>query len=298
MTHAFFKALLFLGAGVVILALHHEHDMFKMGGLRKRAAASRSGRSSSARASLAALPLVTAGFYSKDLILCRAPGRRRAAARWLWAAGLVGALLTSLYTFRMVFLTFFGEAKQAPCHRGRASCMLAAAGRAGRSVDRRRVRRTARRRSATCRCFSRLPAARSLPATCAGGRHGRRAAALQLARRRPSLLGILLAYLLFLRSPASSARRVAPGGGALHRFWLAGWGFDWLYDTAASSGPSSGWRGSTAATSSTGFYRVIALARPRRCTVLLSRTQTGRVRWYAAGIAVGAVIVIAIVVFL
>ena len=110
MTHAFFKALLFLGAGAVILAMHHEHDMFKMGGLWRRLplvfwtflAGS---------ASLAALPLVTAGFYSKDLILWdayAAPG----GSAWLWLAGLVGALMTGLYTFRMVFITFFGEAKE------------------------------------------------------------------------------------------------------------------------------------------------------------------------------------------
>ena len=81
MTHAFFKALLFLGAGVVILGLHHEQDMFKMGGLRKQAplvfwtflAGS---------LSLVALPLVTAGFYSKDAILAGAwaVGRGRALA--------------------------------------------------------------------------------------------------------------------------------------------------------------------------------------------------------------------------
>ncbi len=68
LTHAFFKALLFLAAGVVILAQHHEHDMFKMGGLRNKLPLTfwtfLIGASS-----LSALPLVTAGFYSKDLIL-------------------------------------------------------------------------------------------------------------------------------------------------------------------------------------------------------------------------------------
>ena len=68
MTHAFFKALLFLAAGAVIHALHHEHDMFKMGGLRKRLPLVFWTFVAGA-ASLAALPLVTSGFYSKDLIL-------------------------------------------------------------------------------------------------------------------------------------------------------------------------------------------------------------------------------------
>ncbi|MGA2285396.1 MAG: NADH-quinone oxidoreductase subunit L, partial [Dehalococcoidia bacterium] len=109
MTHAFFKALLFMGAGVVILGQHHEQDMFKMGGLRKEApllfwtflAGS---------LSLVALPLVTAGFYSKDAILAGA-WASDAGGRWLWAAGFGGAFLTSLYTFRMVFYTFFGEVR-------------------------------------------------------------------------------------------------------------------------------------------------------------------------------------------
>jgi NADH-quinone oxidoreductase subunit L len=68
MTHAFFKALLFLGAGVVILAQHHEHDMFKMGGLKDRLPLT-FWTFLIGSASLSALPLVTAGFYSKDQIL-------------------------------------------------------------------------------------------------------------------------------------------------------------------------------------------------------------------------------------
>jgi len=68
MTHAFFKSLLFLAAGVVILALQHEQDMFKMGGLRRRMPGAFWAFLIGA-ASLSALPLVTAGFYSKDLIL-------------------------------------------------------------------------------------------------------------------------------------------------------------------------------------------------------------------------------------
>ncbi|NQU41859.1 NADH-quinone oxidoreductase subunit L, partial [bacterium] len=70
MTHAFFKALLFLAAGVAILAVHHEHSIFKMGGLRKHLPVTFWTFLLGA-ASLAALPFVTAGFYSKDLILYR-----------------------------------------------------------------------------------------------------------------------------------------------------------------------------------------------------------------------------------
>ena len=109
MTHAFFKALLFLAAGIVIVRLDDEHNMLKMGGLRLKLPLVFWTFLIGAL-SLSALPLVTAGFYSKDLILWDVWSSREGSP-WLWAAGLAGALLTSLYSFRMVFLTFFGEAK-------------------------------------------------------------------------------------------------------------------------------------------------------------------------------------------
>ena len=85
MTHAFFKALLFLAAGVIIEALHHEHDIFRMGGLRKELPVA-FWTFLIAGCSLAGLPLITAGFYSKDLILWSA-GSSAAGSTGLWAAG-------------------------------------------------------------------------------------------------------------------------------------------------------------------------------------------------------------------
>src|SRR5207249_3630470 len=106
MTHAFFKALLFLAAGVVIEALHEEHNIFRMGGLRRELPiafwAFLIGGSA-----LAGLPLITAGFYSKDLILAQTAR----ASVGLWAAGMAGAVLTSLYTYRLIALVFFGDVK-------------------------------------------------------------------------------------------------------------------------------------------------------------------------------------------
>jgi NADH-quinone oxidoreductase subunit L len=109
MIHAFFKALLFLAGGAVIMALHHEQDMFKMGGLRKKLPVI-FWTFLIGSASLSALPLVTAGFYSKDAILwcCYTAG---IGSVWFWLAGFIGAFLTAIYTFRMVFLVFYGEEK-------------------------------------------------------------------------------------------------------------------------------------------------------------------------------------------
>ena len=112
MIHAFFKALLFLAAGVVILVLNEEHDIFKMGGLRKKMPAV-FWTFLIGSASLSALPLVTAGFYSKDAILWFAYSSNTGGIV-LWIAGIVGAFLTALYSFRMIFITFFGETKTEP----------------------------------------------------------------------------------------------------------------------------------------------------------------------------------------
>jgi NADH-quinone oxidoreductase subunit L len=107
LTHAFFKALLFLGAGCVITALHHQQDIFCMGGLKKR------------------LPTVywpflagvlclsgfpgSGGFFSKDAILAAVFEKGGVLYGGLFALGLFTALLTSFYTFRMLFVVFHGE---------------------------------------------------------------------------------------------------------------------------------------------------------------------------------------------
>ncbi|NIT56697.1 MAG: NADH-quinone oxidoreductase subunit L, partial [Aliifodinibius sp.] len=115
MTHAFFKALLFLGAGAIIVSLHHERNMFKMGGLRKQLPVTYWTFLAGA-ASLAALPLITAGFYSKDSILWYSFASEQGSP-WFYVIALLGAFITSIYTFRMVFITFFGEAKSEVDHR-------------------------------------------------------------------------------------------------------------------------------------------------------------------------------------
>ena len=105
-THAFFKALLFLGAGVIIKALHEEHSIFRMGGLRKELPVA-FWTFLIAGCSLAGLPFITAGFYSKDLIIWEAWSAAQGHPGF-WIVGMIGALLTSLYTFRVIFRVFFG----------------------------------------------------------------------------------------------------------------------------------------------------------------------------------------------
>jgi NADH-quinone oxidoreductase subunit L len=103
-THAFFKALLFLGSGSVIHAMGGEQDMTKMGGLRKRLPITYWTFVIGALAIAGAPPL--AGFFSKDAILAAAAS----GGRWaLYAVGLATAGMTAFYMFRAVFLTFHGE---------------------------------------------------------------------------------------------------------------------------------------------------------------------------------------------
>lgn len=107
MTHAFFKALLFLSSGAVILAVHHEQDIFKMGGLRKKIPLVFWCYIVGGGA-LAAIPWVTVGFYSKEAILWETYATGHLV---LFYMGVFGAFLTAIYTFRMIWIIFFGEEK-------------------------------------------------------------------------------------------------------------------------------------------------------------------------------------------
>jgi NADH-quinone oxidoreductase subunit L len=106
MTHAFFKALLFLAAGIVIHALVAEQDMRKMGGLARMLPKTYAAMLIGALA-LAGIPPL-AGFFSKDSLLAAAL-EAGPYGQLLWAAGLAGTFLTGLYTFRMIFIVFGGE---------------------------------------------------------------------------------------------------------------------------------------------------------------------------------------------
>jgi NADH-quinone oxidoreductase subunit L len=104
MTHAFFKALLFLGSGSVIMAMHHEQDMLKMGGLKKHLPWTYRTMLIGTIAIAGIPPL--AGFFSKDEILWRAWSNGHPL---IWALLWCGAGMTAFYMFRLLFLTFWGE---------------------------------------------------------------------------------------------------------------------------------------------------------------------------------------------
>jgi len=113
MTHAFFKALLFLAAGSVIHALSGEQDLRKMGGLRKRIPITFWTMTAAVFAIGGFWPL--AGFFSKDAILYEA-FQHGSSGKLLWFVGLVTALLTSFYMFRLWYLAFMGQSREPDVH--------------------------------------------------------------------------------------------------------------------------------------------------------------------------------------
>jgi len=106
MTHAFFKALLFLAAGSVIIGMHHEQDMRKMGGLARYMPIT------AVTCWIGALALIGtpffSGFYSKDIIIEAVHESQRFGATYAYWCVMIGVFVTALYTFRMIFMTFHG----------------------------------------------------------------------------------------------------------------------------------------------------------------------------------------------
>jgi len=288
-THAFFKALLFLAAGAVIQSLHEEHDIYRMGGLRKLLPVPFWTFLIGA-ASLAGFPLVTAGFYSKDWILWQA-WASPAGSPWLWGAGLIGALLTAIYSFRLVFLVFFGELKTAIGPKPGWVMKFPLVTLAGFAlvVGFVQIPRTL----GDVPLFSEFvaPALPSVMETSSGTMEF----AFQVLTMAMALLGIVVAYVLFLRRPSLiDTVQETVWGTALSRFWFEGWGFDRLYDLLLVR-PFLWVAQANKDDLIDRVYAGLAWL-IRECFAGLHRTQTGQVRWYAAVLAGGSAAIVALAV--
>jgi NADH-quinone oxidoreductase subunit L len=290
-THAFFKALLFLSAGVVIIGLHEEHNMFKMGGLRKQLPVTFWTFLVGA-ASLSALPLVTGGFYSKDPIIWHA-WTAPTGGLWLGIGALVGVFVTSIYSFRMVFLTFFGEPKAFVDRRPTSLIRVPLIVLAILSVIIGFIELP--HTLGNVRIFSDFIDT-ALPAAQKAKSAPESEAVFEIVCAAISLLGIYVAYVLFLRRRQYVDDMASHGAAATaHRLWFSGWGFDWIYGKLFV-GPFV-WVARVNSSDVTDLiYRGMAnLAQAFHG--MLSATQSGILRRYAMGIAIGAALVIAIVVF-
>ena len=282
-THAFFKALLFLGAGVIINALDDEHSMFRMGGLRKELPAT-FWTFLIAGCSLAGLPFVTAGFFSKDLIIWDA-WSAQLGHPWLWVAGMVGALMTSLYTFRVIFRVFFGPLGTPVTKRPGYRMTIPLAVLAFLSI-------VGGYWKQPLLGFLQL----SLPPTVEAHLGNLTETLSESLAALLFLIGLYTAYVLHLQKRNLAEILVAnPIGRMLHRWWFADWGFDWVYDKALVQ-PFIWATQINNSDFVDAFYSGIAWLAELSCKGL-SRTETGRVRWYAAAMAAGSVLFIAMVFF-
>ena len=284
MIHAFFKALLFLAAGAVIMVLHHEHDMFKMGGLKNKIPVIYWTFLIGA-ASLAALPFVTAGFYSKDQILWLAWAGEKGNI-YFFLAALIGAFITSIYTFRMVFITFFGEAKTHVGHPAGKSItiplvVLAVLSLFGGFIE---LPHTLGHVELFSDFLSPvLPGVEVRP----GAEHAEWI--MQALAAIISLGGVYLAWYFYLKRPELPGQ-IKIAISDLHQLWFSGWGFDALYDAVfvrpfvflatinKNDVIDKVYVGMVSLASF--FHRVFAY------------TQSGLMRWYVMGIVIGAILIL------
>ena len=275
MTHAFFKALLFLTAGSIILAMHHEQNIFKMGGLRKDLPWSHA-LFLIGTVALVALPF-TSGFFSKEEILASALAHHE-GGYLLWLVGIAGAFMTGLYSFRLYFLVFWGKKTHdghevMGLHLQGPLVVLAVLSLVGG--------------------YFVIPVETVFP---------------ELAEHHPSLfyqaimmglpmLGIFVAWLVFVKKIINTDKLVASGLGALlHRFWFTQWGMDWLYDRVVVA-PYVGLAKLNKNDFIDSFYNGTA-----KFTLILhglvSDTQTGQLRWYAITLASGLLLLVSLGVLL
>jgi NADH-quinone oxidoreductase subunit L len=277
MTHAFFKALLFLSAGSVILALHHEQDIFKMGNLRKDLPFT------FWVFLIGSLGLIafpgTSGFFSKDEILFEAYANGQ---MHLFYMGLFGAFMTGLYTFRLIFIAFFGKAHHHGVHKPH-------------SIFAHDLPLAVLAVFALLGGFIHLPLDSVLPMKEHAEEVLHQKHTLEFISVGASLAGVALAWFMF---GASRARAEAwrDARDPIRVWWREAFGFDWLYDRLFVK-PYL-W-----------FIRVNANDIVDQAIGLIpgtfrvlngwaAQTQTGNLRWYAAAVGAGAAVIIVAVVFL
>jgi len=269
LTHAFFKALLFLAAGAVIFCFHHEHNIFKMGGLRKTMPLA-FWSFLIGSAALSALPL-TSGFYSKHEILLSA----FEVSPMLWAAGCLGAIITGIYSFRLVFVVFFGSKSPAIDNKpgwqmSLPMIVLAALALFGGMLE--------------------IPLDSVFPVLFS---HDHAFSLVSLITVAMPLAGLSIAAMFYLTG-SFSVQRLAGSilTNRIRIFCFNGWGMDTLYNTLVVR-PFKAIAKLNKDDALDGIYTMLALL-SRGGHLMFSSYQTGRIRWYVSSMAFGTVIIIAI----
>ena len=291
-THALFKSALFLGAGVMLHTLNNEHNIFKMGGMRKKFPYTFRAFMA-ASLTLAALPPLTISFNSKDLILNDVMA---SSVTWhgFWIAGIIGAFLTAAYSFRLLYIVFFGKMKTRP-NRKPTSIMIVPL-----------------IILAFLAAVSGLPdllttlfgvkslyefLQTSMPENFIRQALPVKASLMQIFYAAVSLAAFGFTYLLYMRKHRLANLFTKTFiGHVLDMYLLAGFGFDWFYNifivhpyiwiTRINKSDVMNWI-------TKGNVYVF-----RRLNFLLSEIENGNLRWYVGGIAIGAMIFLGMVILL
>lgn len=280
MTHAFFKALLFLAAGTVIHSLHHEHDIFKMGGKRKQLPIAFASFMIGSLA-LAAFPF-TSGYFSKDEILIAAL-EMEGPGMILWLGGVLGAFFTGIYSFRLVFVVFFGESK-------------------GHHEEKEVTGFSMATPLFILMALALLGGFIAIPVDSVfshGEVHEEHhiSGLMHAIMIAVPLLGIGVSYLFFMSKTFSVEKLMAnPLAASLHRFWFSGWGMDALYDFLFVRPFVFLARLNKKDLIDAVYGFLVELSRVAHG--MLARSQTGQLRWYALSIAGGVVLLVTLGVLL
>ena len=220
LTHGAFKALLFLGCGSVILAVHHEQDMQRMGGLKDKMPVTYWTFIIGSLA-LAGFPL-TAGFFSKDELLLSA-WNAGMLGQVLAVAGILTAGLTAFYSFRLVFVTFWGESRVDPHHADHVHEQSSVV----------TVPLLVLAVLSIVTGYLGIPEflQPAFPGSEDAGHHGAAATGIMLVATLAGVLGIAAAYVLYVKSP-DLPERLMNQWQALYRGSLNKWYVDEAYDKA------------------------------------------------------------------
>ncbi|MCG5242860.1 NADH-quinone oxidoreductase subunit L [Azospirillum doebereinerae] len=296
-THAFFKALLFLAAGSVIHALHHEQDMRKMGGVWRKIPFTYAVMWIGNLA-LAGLPFF-AGYYSKDMILEAAYASASPVGRFAFALGIAAALLTAFYSWRLLFMTFHGKPRMEKdvydhAHESPLVMLIPlgvlALGALFAGVGFHQWFIGHDRMEFWGKAILALHDHDSIEAA-----HHHTPAWVALAPLVVGLIGIAMAYVAYIQMPGlpAKAARALPG---LHRFFYNKWYFDELYDrlfTRPAKALGYGlWKsGDGALIDGVGPDGIAAATRD--VAARASRLQSGYVYHYAFAMVIGVVLFVA-----
>ena len=276
-THAFFKALLFLSAGAVIISCHHEQDMRRLGGLWRKLPVAYGGFLVGG-AALVALPLVSAGFFSKDEILWQAMAADQTG---LLIVGLLGAVLTGIYTVRLILGTFHGEPGSDHARHPEP----------GTNPLTHHLPLMVLAVLSTFIGAWLYPGLGGLFPDAPGEAADTGHTLLQVLAMGAAIAGLLLAAWLFLWRRDWLAKQVGQGIGArLWRLWHHAWGFDALFDRVLMQ-PWQ-WMVKVLRVDLLNLVMNLPALLARALNAGLVKSQNGRVRSYALVMVLGATIIL------